>query len=76
MKLQVANKIQNESLNTCGDTFLKFNLDFVVTSFYLYPCCEFEEGVSETGLWGFLSPCGFFGKKKINNAGGAAFCLY
>lgn len=63
-KLQVANKIQNESLNTCGDAFLKFNLDSIITSCYLYLCCESERGISETGQWVFLSPYGFYLVKK------------
>lgn len=67
VKLQVANKIQNESLNTYGDTFLKFNLDSIVTSCYLYLCCESKGGISETGQCVFLSPCGFYLVKKIKS---------
>lgn len=47
-KLERANKIQNESLNTSGDTFLKLNLDSVVTSCYLHLCFELEGDIPET----------------------------
>lgn len=48
------------------NTFLKFNLDSVVTLCYLCPCFEFEGGISETGQGVFLLLMGsFFGQKKL-----------